>query len=154
MHKRVARGLVWLPHCRWPPVRGRARREHPIYWYGRRPAGRISGNRAKAWPEDRASFEEGCTAFFLARVRRASQGGEINILALSGGRCRSGRSAPVPLTGLGNAGTRPLFSCRDGSGVPGALTAAIRISLGPAWDAKLTESFSGQRFGRSGAVQF
>ncbi len=124
-----------------------ARREHPIYWYDAAPpAGFPETVRSVA--EDRASFERNAE-IFLARVRAASRGGAVNILALSGGGAGAAFGAGA-LTGLSRAGTRPYFHVVTGVSA-GALTAPFAF-LGPTWDDKLTESFSGQR--SSDLVQF
>src|SRR5258708_20325485 len=139
MHKRL-RGACLVAALSMAACAGPARREHPIYWYDAAPpAGFPETVRSVA--EDRASFEKDAQRF-LARVRRASQGGEINILALSGGGAGAAFGAGA-LTGLGNAGTRPYFHVVTGVSA-GALTAPFAF-LGPAWDAKLPESFSGHR---------
>jgi predicted acylesterase/phospholipase RssA len=139
MHKRL-RGACLVAALSMAACAGPARREHPIYWYDAAPpAGFPETVRSVA--EDRASFEKDAQRF-LARVRMASQGGEVNILALSGGGAGAAFGAGA-LTGLSNAGTRPYFHVVTGVSA-GALTAPFAF-LGPAWDAKLTESFSGQR---------
>src|SRR5258708_23885840 len=139
MHKRLRGAGLWLARV-MGACGGPARREHPIYWYDAAPpAGFPETVRSVA--EDRASFEKDAQRF-LARVRMASQGGAVNILALSGGGAGAAFGAGA-LTGLSNAGTRPYFHVVTG-GSAGALTAPFAF-LGPTWDAQLTESFSGQR---------
>src|SRR6202035_96647 len=98
--------------------------------------------------EDRVSFEKNSQRF-IARVRTASEGGTINVLALSGGGAGAAFGAGA-LAGLSKAGTRPQFHVVTGVSA-GALTAPFAF-LGPAWDDELTESFSGQRSAK--LVQF
>jgi predicted acylesterase/phospholipase RssA len=74
--------------------------------------------------------------------RKASGGGTVNVLALSGGGAGAAFGAGA-LTGLSRAGIRPEFHVVTGVSA-GALTAPFAF-LGPAWDDELTESFSGQR---------
>jgi hypothetical protein len=117
-----------------------ARREHPLYWYDTAtPVGFAEPVRSVA--QDRASFESE-TERLLTRVRAASEGGTVNVLALSGGGAGAAFGAGA-LTGLNRAGTRPEFHVVTGVSA-GALTAPFAF-LGPAWDNQLTESFSGQR---------
>jgi Patatin-like phospholipase len=119
---------------------GPARREHPRYWYDTgTPVG--FSERVRIVAEDRAAFEKD-TERFLALVRRASGGGTVNILALSGGGAGAAFGAGA-LTGLSKAGIRPEFHVVTGVSA-GALTAPFAF-LGSAWDGQLTESFSGQR---------
>ena len=126
---------------------GPARREHPIYWYDTAPPAGFPEN-VRSVTEDRVSFERG-TERFLARVRSASGGGAVNVLALSGGGAGAAFGAGA-LTGLTRAGTRPQFHVVTGVSA-GALTAPFAF-LGPSWDDQLTESFSGQR--SANLVQF
>jgi hypothetical protein len=126
---------------------GPARREHPIYWYdAAAPAG--FPETVRSVTENRASFEKD-TARFLIRVRSASGGGVVNVLALSGGGAGAAFGAGA-LTGLSRAGTRPQFHVVTGVSA-GALTAPFAF-LGPAWDDELAESFSGRR--SANLVQF
>jgi Patatin-like phospholipase len=119
---------------------GPTRREHPIYWYDTAsPAGFPIPVRSVN--EDRASFAKN-TERYIAALRRASEGGPVNVLALSGGGAGAAFGAGA-LTGLSKAGTRPRFDVVTGVSA-GALTAPFAF-LGPAWDDLLTESFSGQR---------
>jgi Patatin-like phospholipase len=85
----------------------------------------------------------------MARVRRASGGDIVNVLALSGGGAGAAFGAGA-LAGLSKAGTRPQFHVVTGVSA-GALTAPFAF-LGTAWDDELTESFSGQR--SANLVQF
>jgi len=140
MHKRLRGPGLILAALSIAACAGPARREHPIYWYDAAPpAGFPETVRSVA--EDRAAFERDAERF-LARVRTASRGDAVNILALSGGGAGAAFGAGA-LTGLSNAGTRPYFHIVTGVSA-GALTAPFAF-LGPAWDDQLTESFSGQR---------
>ena len=106
MHKWLRRTCLILAALSMAACAGAARREHPIYWYDAAPpAGFPETVRSVA--EDRASFEKDAQRF-LARVRKASAGGTVNILALSGGGAGAAFGAGA-LTGLSNAGTRPNF---------------------------------------------
>lgn len=126
---------------------GPARREHPIYWYDTAPpAGFLETVRSVT--EDRVSFAKG-TERFMTEVQRASKGGPVNVLALSGGGAGAAFGAGA-LTGLSKVGTRPYFHVVTGVSA-GALTAPFAF-LGPTWDDELTESFSGQR--SANLVQF
>lgn len=147
MHKRLRGPGLILAALSIAACAGPARRERPIYWYDAAPpAGFPESVRSVA--EDRAAFERDAERF-LARVRKASHGGAVNILALSGGGAGAAFGAGA-LTGLSNAGTRPCFHVVTGVSA-GALTAPFAF-LGPAWDDQLTESFSGQRL--ADLVQF
>jgi hypothetical protein len=126
---------------------GPARREHPIYWYDTAPPAGFPES-VRSVSEDRASFEKD-TQRFITEVRRASEGGPVNVLALSGGGAGAAFGAGA-LTGLTKRGTRPRFDVVTGVSA-GALTAPFAF-LGPGWDGELTESFSGQRSAR--LVQF
>jgi Patatin-like phospholipase len=140
MHKGLRGACLILAALSIAACAGQARREHPIYWYDAAPpAGFPETVRSVA--EDRAAFERDAERF-LARVRAASGGGAVNILALSGGGAGAAFGAGA-LTGLSNAGTRPYFHVVTGVSA-GALTAPFAF-LGPAWDDKLTESFSGRQ---------
>jgi hypothetical protein len=119
---------------------GPARREHPIYWYDTAPPAGFPES-VRSVSENRASFEKD-TQRFIAEVRRASEGGAVNVLALSGGGAGAAFGAGA-LTGLSKGGTRPRFDVVTGVSA-GALTAPFAF-LGPAWDDQLRESFSGQQ---------
>src|ERR1700675_1689703 len=126
---------------------GPARREHPIYWYDTAPPAGFPET-VRSVTEDRVSFEKDSERF-VARVRRASGGDIVNVLALSGGGAGAAFGAGA-LAGLSKAGTRPQFHVVTGVSA-GALTAPFAF-LGTAWDDELTESFSGQRSAK--LVQF
>src|ERR1700722_4476062 len=126
---------------------GPARREHPIYWYDTAPPAGFPET-VRTVTEDRASFAKD-TERFMIRLRKASGGGVVNILELSGGGAGAAFGAGA-LTGLSRAGPRPQFHVVTGVSA-GALTAPFAF-LGPTWDDALTESFSGQRSGN--LVQF
>src|SRR5450631_4285491 len=88
------------------------RREHPIYWYDTAsPAGFPIPVRSVN--EDRASFAKN-TERYIAALRRASEGGPVNVLALSGGGAGAAFGAGA-LTGLSKAGTRPRFDVVTGA---------------------------------------
>jgi hypothetical protein len=140
VQKRLRKTCAMLAALSIAACSGPARREHPIYWYDTgTPVGFPETVRSVA--EDRASFEKN-TERFVAHVRLASGGGSINVLALSGGGAGAAFGAGA-LTGLSRAGIRPTFHVVTGVSA-GALTAPFAF-LGPAWDAELTESFSGQQ---------
>ena len=140
MHERLLRGACLVAALSIAACAGPARREHPIYWYDAAPPAGFPDT-VRSVAEDRASFEKNAPRY-LARMRMASQGGAVNILALSGGGAGAAFGAGA-LTGLSSAGTRPYFHVVTGVSA-GALTAPFAF-LGPAWDAQLTESFSGRR---------
>src|ERR1700719_2505865 len=110
---------------------GPARREHPIYWYDTAPPAGFPET-VRTVTEDRASFAKD-TERFMIRLRKASGGGVVNILALSGGGTGAAFGAGA-LTGLSKAGTRPYFHVVTGVSA-GALTAPFAF-LGTAWDDK------------------
>lgn len=126
---------------------GAPRREHPIYWYDTAPPAGFPET-VRSVTEDRVSFAKD-TERFMIGVRKASGGGTVNVLALSGGGSGAAFGAGA-LTGLSKAGTRPYFHVVTGVSA-GALTAPFAF-LGPTWDDELTESFSGQR--SANLVQF
>jgi hypothetical protein len=126
---------------------GAPRREHPIYWYDTAPPAGFPET-VRSVTEDRVSFAKD-TERFMIGVRKASGGGTVNVLALSGGGSGAAFGAGA-LTGLSKAGTRPYFHVVTGVSA-GALTAPFAF-LGPTWDDRLTESFSGQR--SANLVQF
>jgi hypothetical protein len=140
VHKRLRQSCLMFAALSIAACAGPARREHPIYWYDTAtPAG--FPETVRTVTEDRISFEKDAERF-IARVRKASGGGTVNVLALSGGGAGAAFGAGA-LTGLSTAGTRPEFHVVTGVSA-GALTAPFAF-LGPAWDDELTESFSGQR---------
>ena len=119
---------------------GAPRREHPIYWDDTAPPAGFAET-VRSVTEDRVSFAKD-TKRFMAELQKASNGGPVNVLALSGGGAGAAFGAGA-LTGLSKAGTRPYFHVVTGVSA-GALTAPFAF-LGPSWDRELTESFSGQR---------
>jgi predicted acylesterase/phospholipase RssA len=140
MRKRLLKVGLMIAALSITACAGPARREHPIYWYDTAPPAGFP-EPVRSVSEDRASFEKD-TERFIAAVRRASEGGTVNVLALSGGGAGAAFGAGA-LTGLSRAGTRPRFDVVTGVSA-GALTAPFAF-LGPAWDDELTESFSGQK---------
>ncbi|HEY4443835.1 MAG TPA: patatin-like phospholipase family protein, partial [Steroidobacteraceae bacterium] len=89
------------------------------------------------------SFEERL-AQMLPRVAAAADGGQINILALSGGGAGAAFGAGA-LVGWTRAGNRPQFQIVTGASA-GALIAPLAF-LGSDWDAQLEEAFAGSRTG-------
>jgi len=147
MRKRLQKLCLMFAALTITACAGPARREHPIYWYDTAPPAGFPET-VRTVTEDRASFAKD-TERFMIRLRKASGGGVVNILALSGGGTGAAFGAGA-LTGLSKAGTRPYFHVVTGVSA-GALTAPFAF-LGPTWDDALTESFSGQRSGN--LVQF
>src|SRR3984957_15820453 len=140
MHKRPREACLLFAALAIAACAGPGRREHSIYWYDTAtPAG--FPETVRSVTEDRVSFEKDSERF-MARVRRASGGDTVNVLALSGGGAGAAFGAGA-LAGLSKAGTRPQFHVVTGVSA-GALTAPFAF-LGSAWDGQLTESFSGQR---------
>jgi hypothetical protein len=82
------------------------------------------------------------SAQLLTRARAAAGDGPINILALSGGGA-GGAFGAGALVGWTRQGTRPEFQIVTGVSA-GALIAPFAF-LGPSWDVRLTEAFSGAR---------
>jgi len=82
------------------------------------------------------------SAQILTRARAAAGDGPINILALSGGGA-GGAFGAGALVGWTRQGTRPEFQIVTGVSA-GALIAPFAF-LGPSWDVRLTEAFSGAR---------
>ena len=74
-------------------------------------------------------------------LRRSADGGEINVLALSGGG-GGGAFGAGALTGLTRTGHRPTFHLVTGVST-GALIAPLAF-LGSDWDSELREAFAGQ----------
>jgi hypothetical protein len=147
MHKRLREACLMFAALAIAACAGPARREHPIYWYDTAPPAGFPET-VRSVTEDRVSFEKDSERF-MARVRRASGGDMVNVLALSGGGAGAAFGAGA-LAGLSKAGTRPQFHVVTGVSA-GALTAPFAF-LGTAWDDELTESFSGQR--SANLVQF
>lgn len=77
----------------------------------------------------------------IARRRVLSAGSTLNILALSGGGA-GGSFGAGAVVGLTQQGKRPQFDIVTGVSA-GALIAPFAF-LGPAWDARLAENFSGR----------
>lgn len=74
----------------------------------------------------------------LARLK--AEGGDVSILALSGGGATGAYGAGV-LTGWTHTGERPCFDIVTGVSI-GALTAAFAF-LGPDWDDRMEQAFTG-----------
>jgi predicted acylesterase/phospholipase RssA len=91
--------------------------------------------------DTRGSFER-VSGEVLPRVAAAADGGPINVLALSGGGAGGAFGAGV-LVGWSEQGTRPEFQIVTGVSA-GALIAPFAF-LGPSWDGRLAEAFSGAR---------
>jgi predicted acylesterase/phospholipase RssA len=89
------------------------------------------------------SFEERL-AQMLPGVEAAADGGQINILALSGGGAGAAFGAGA-LVGWTRAGNRPQFQIVTGASA-GALIAPLAF-LGSDWDPQLEEAFAGSRTG-------
>ena len=147
MHKRFCEAWLIFASLSIAACAGPARREHPIYWYDTAPPAGFPET-VRTVTEDRVSFEKD-TLRYMTELQRASKGGPVNVLALSGGGAGAAFGAGA-LTGLSKAGTRPYFHVVTGVSA-GALTAPFAF-LGPTWDDELTESFSGQRSAK--LVQF
>jgi predicted acylesterase/phospholipase RssA len=75
------------------------------------------------------------------RLRKSAGGGEINVLALSGGGA-GGAFGAGALAGLTQSGARPTFHLVTGVST-GALIAPLAF-LGPDWDAQLRVAFAGE----------
>jgi predicted acylesterase/phospholipase RssA len=75
------------------------------------------------------------------RLRKSAGGGEINVLALSGGGA-GGAFGAGALAGLTQSGARPTFHLVTGVST-GALIAPLAF-LGPDWDAQLRMAFAGE----------
>lgn len=85
------------------------------------------------------------TPDFFGGLRAAAKGGILNILALSGGGSGAAYGAGV-LAGMSRANTRPTFELVTGVSA-GALLAPFAF-LGPSWDARMQEAFTGKRIAR------
>jgi Patatin-like phospholipase len=147
MSKRIREACLMFAALSIAACAGAIRREHPIYWYDTAPPAGFPET-VRSVTEDRVSFERDSERL-IGRVRSASGGGVVNVLALSGGGAGAAFGAGA-LAGLSRAGMRPQFHVVTGVSA-GALTAPFAF-LGPAWDDQLTESFSGQR--SANLVQF
>jgi hypothetical protein len=82
---------------------------------------------------------------FFSGIRAAATGGTVNILALSGGGSGGAYSAGA-LVGMSRAHTRPEFEMVTGVST-GALLAPFAF-LGPQWDTRMQEAFTGERSAR------
>jgi predicted acylesterase/phospholipase RssA len=78
----------------------------------------------------------------IDRLRASADGGEINILALSGGGA-GGAFGAGALVGLSDSGSLPKFHLVTGVST-GALIAPFAF-LGPDWNRKMREAFTGER---------
>jgi len=78
----------------------------------------------------------------LEQIHAAASGGPLNVLALSGGGVGAAFGAGA-LVGWSRLGTRPEFQVVTGVSA-GALIAPFAF-LGPLWDDRLTDIFSGER---------
>src|SRR5271170_1465588 len=87
----------------------------------------------------RRDFEQRAPAL-LRQVQRATDGGSVNVLVLSGGGA-GGAFGAGALVGLSQRGVRPEFQIVTGVSA-GALIAPLAF-LGQDWDRELTEAFSG-----------
>ena len=87
---------------------------------------------------DLAAFASRAPRFF-ARIRKAAHGGNIDILALSGGGSEGAYGAGA-LVGLARAHVRPQFELVTGVSA-GALIAPFAF-LGPSWDPELEAAFT------------
>ncbi|HTH68240.1 MAG TPA: patatin-like phospholipase family protein [Rhodanobacter sp.] len=82
---------------------------------------------------------------FFSGVRAAATDGSVDILALSGGGSGGAYGAGA-LVGMSRAHTRPQFEMVTGVSA-GALLAPFAF-LGPAWDARMQQAFTGERSAR------
>jgi hypothetical protein len=99
----------------------------------------------RGFPGVRLTFEEAedsleAAADRLALPRGPRRPGEFNVLAISGGAAGGAYGAGV-LVGLSEAGRRPPFTIVTGVST-GALIAPLAF-LGPDWDHRLTEAYTG-----------
>lgn len=107
------------------------------------PPGRAA--QPQGFPGVRLTFEEAedsleAAADRLALPRGPRRPGEFNVLAISGGAAGGAYGAGV-LVGLSEAGRRPPFTIVTGVST-GALIAPLAF-LGPDWDHRLTEAYTG-----------
>lgn len=93
---------------------------------------------------DLQGFTTRATAFFMG-LRAAATDGTIDILALSGGGSGGAYGAGA-LAGLSRAHARPQFELVTGVSA-GALLAPFAF-LGPDWDARMQQAFTGERSAR------
>lgn len=82
---------------------------------------------------------------FFGGLHAAAKNGTVNILALSGGGSGGAYGAGA-LVGMSRAHTRPQFELVTGASA-GALLAPFAF-LGPDWDARMQEAFTGERIAR------
>ncbi|MEO6800935.1 MAG: patatin-like phospholipase family protein [Rhodanobacter sp.] len=82
---------------------------------------------------------------FFSGIRAAANDGPVDILALSGGGSGGAYGAGV-LAGMSRAHARPQFDMVTGVSA-GALLAPFAF-LGPDWDARMREAFTGERSAR------
>jgi len=116
---------------------GIVRQPAPIYGYSEAvPAGFPDTVRAGT----RSDLLDARTPQVIRRVVSAAGDGPVNVLALSGGGAGSAFGAGA-LVGWSRRGTRPDFQIVTGVS-SGAMIAPYAF-LGPAWDGKLEEAFSG-----------
>jgi hypothetical protein len=94
------------------------------------------------WTQEttRSDFERHA-AWMAQRMRRASHGQALEVLAVSGGGANGAFGAGV-LVGWSQTGSRPKFDVVTGVSA-GALIAPLAF-LGSDWDEKLTEAFAGR----------
>lgn len=115
------------------------------FWRRRLPAPSAATAQPTGFPGVRLSFEAAevsleQAADRLALPRAALGGDDFDVLAISGGAAGGAFGAGV-LVGLGEAGRRPNFGIVTGVST-GALIAPFAF-LGPAWDARLKDAFTG-----------
>jgi transcriptional regulator GlxA family with amidase domain len=101
MHKRFREAWLIFASLSIAACAGPARREHPIYWYDTAPPAGFPET-VRTVTEDRVSFEKD-TLRFMTELQRASKGGPVNVLALSGGGAGAAFGAGA-LTGLSKGG--------------------------------------------------
>lgn len=116
-------------------------------WNGRLPAPAGVDAQLPGFEGVRLSIEEAEASLMAAADRLALPklpwpGDELDILAISGGAA-GGAFGAGALVGLTRAGVRPSFAIVTGVST-GALIAPFAF-LGPAWDARLAEAYTGGR---------
>lgn len=125
--------LLLLGGCQTAP-----RRAAPPYLIGAATPDGFPGN-VRLVTTDLASFDRLAPDFF-GGLRAAAGGGSVDILALSGGGSGGAYGAGV-LNGMTRTGQRPSFEMVTGVSA-GALLAPFAF-LGPAWDERLHDAFTG-----------